>query len=141
MVRERYEPLGAEITITQLPPAAKVVQRLHRKGYAGKETYEQRIIRWHDETLKDGEAYTPAGIREVCGIKSIKMYEQMLRRSPYLKEKLKEELKGKGKYMRIGRWFKPGMDKEPDTAPPDAEMGFSNGPAEGGQEASSEQQQ
>ena len=104
MMKKRYEPLGASVTVEELPKATQLVKTMQKKGYAGKLTYEQRIINWHDNYLTVGEEYTPARLRQECEIESTKAYEQLLYRSSNLKEALEKERIARGRYKKKGNW-------------------------------------
>ena len=106
MIRDRYEPLGATVTVVnQLPSAVAGVRIMQRKGYAGKKTLLQSIIDWHDHSLKSGETYTPSDIRKACGIENIKVYEQLRRRSKFLRERMGEEKTRHGVYTKESDWI------------------------------------
>ena len=105
MIHERYEKLGATVVDMKLPPEILAIKKLQRKTKTGRPGYESAIMQWHDNVLSNGEEYTPSMIREACGFKNIKVYEQVLHRSEFLRGKMKNEQVRRGVYVKKGSWL------------------------------------
>ena len=105
LMRERYEPLGASIEITELPFEIILQKIMNRHG----NPYNKKLLAWHDTELKNGQKYTPADIRNgigMCNKSAIKSYEQMLSDNPVIRVLLSEEKAGKrGEYIKKQNWI------------------------------------
>lgn len=108
-IRERYERLGATVTLVERPQEDRV-KKLMERNQSGKESVARRIVRWHDEVIDIGTQYTyediakgigvsKATIRDTCKISNNKVLNNLL-----TQERIQEERTAT--FIKKGNWVK-----------------------------------
>ena len=103
LMKERYEPLGAEIISVQVPDITPLEKIMIRKG----DSYAKKLVEWHDKKLEIGDEYSPVSIRQNIGmdLNAVSSYELLLHKTPELKALLIEERIHRGLYKKRSNWY------------------------------------